>query len=94
MLDVRGFPVENPTQNLEPQVLDFRYAPYRWQTCIGLPDDPYKSIVGSDGGLYYDYGGGRFHDFKTRILARIDTEGTADEVFQRLHDARTPIVMT
>jgi len=94
VLDVRDFPVENPTQNLEPQVLDFRYAPYRWQTCIGLPDDPYKSIVGSDGGLYYDYGGGRFHDFKTRILAQIDTEGTADEVRQHLHDARTPVVIT
>ncbi len=74
-LQVKAFPLGGPTQNLQPQVVDFRFAPYRWQTCIGLPDDPHKSIVGSDGGLYYDYGGGRFYDFKTRVLAQLDTRG-------------------
>jgi len=94
VLQVETFPVQGPTQNLEPQVLDFRYAPYRWQTCIGLPDDPHKSIVGSDGGLYYDYGGGRFYDFKTLVLAQLDAAGVKGKVSQRLHDARTPIVTT
>jgi len=93
-LQVEAFPLQGPTQNLEPQSLDFRYAPYRWQTCIGLPDDPYKSIVGSDGGLYYDYGGGQFYDFKTRVLAQLDAEGAKGKVSQRLYSARTPIVIT
>ena len=93
-LQVKAFPLAGPTQSLQPQMADFRCAPYRWQTCTGLPDDPHKSIVGSDGGLYYDYGGGHFYEFKTRVLARIDTEGTSGKVTQRLHDARTPIVIT
>jgi len=94
LLEAKAFPLQGPTENLEPAVLDFRFAPYRWQTCIGLPDDPHKSIVGSDGGLYYGYGGGRFHDFKTRILASLDTTGPEGEIRQRLHDARTPVVVT
>jgi hypothetical protein len=94
LLEVKAFPLRGPVQNLQPQILDFRYAPYRWQTCLGLPDDPHKSIVGSDGGLYYDYGGGRFYDFKTRVLARLDAQGPKGQVSQRLHDARTPLVIT
>jgi len=93
-LRAKAFPLAGPTQNLQPQVADFRYAPYYWQMCIGLPDDSHKSIVGSDGGLYYDYGGGRFHEFKTRVLAQVDTQGTPGKVTQRLYDARTPIVIT
>ncbi len=93
-LQVKAFPLQGPTQKLEPQSLDFRYAPYRWQTCIGLPDDPHKSIVGSDGGLYYDYGGGQFYDFKTRVLARLDAEGVKGKVSQHLYNARTPMVIT
>ena len=94
LLEAKAFPLQGPTENFEPPVLDFRYAPYRWQTCISLPDDPHKSIVGSDGGLYYGYGGGRFHDFKTRILASLETTGPEGKIHQRLHDARTPIVVT
>jgi len=36
---------QGPAENLEKQKMDFRYAPKRWQACIGLPDDPHKSIV-------------------------------------------------
>ncbi len=93
-LQVKAFPLSGPTQNLQPQVVDFRYAPYRWQTCIGLPDDPHKSIVGSEGGLYYDYGGGSFYSFKTRVLAQLDAPGAKGKVSQRLYDARTPVVIT
>ena len=55
-LVVDRLPVAGPTEGLEPQVLDFRYQPDRWQTCIGLVDDPHKTMVGDDGGLYYEYG--------------------------------------
>ena len=81
-LVVDTFPLQGPTENLEPEVLDFRYQPGRWQACIGLPDDPYKTIVGSDGGLYYEYGkrGPEPYDngqgsFGTRVLAALEADG-------------------
>ncbi|NLH17779.1 MAG: hypothetical protein GX455_14475, partial [Phycisphaerae bacterium] len=82
-----------PAANLEPQLLDFRYAPSRWQTCIGLVDDPHKSIVGSDGGLYYQYGAGRFDGFGERILADLQGEGVA-KIEQSLLNTRCAIVKT
>ncbi|MHC4890530.1 MAG: hypothetical protein ACYTEO_13820 [Planctomycetota bacterium] len=94
LLEVRAFPVKGETKKLEPQILDFRYAPYRWQACIGLPDDPHKSIVGSDGGLYYEYGGGPYYDFKTRILAKLDAKGGIGKIRQSLRASRVPIVIT
>ncbi len=94
VLEAKVFPIKGPTDGLESQVLDFRYAPRRWQVCIGLPDDPHKTIVGSDGGLYYDYGRGRFHDFKTRILARLDTQGQKGKMTQSLVHPRIPIVVS
>ena len=84
---------EKPAGDLEPQVLDFRYAPSRWQTCIGLVDDPHKSIVGSDGGLYYQYGAGRFEGFGERI--RADLPGDEKAVIeQSLQSPRLPFVKT
>jgi len=94
LLEVKAFETQDQTGNLEEQTLDFRYSPKRWQACIGLPDDPHKSIVGSDGGLYYDYGGGRFYDFKVRVTADVETEGPQGEITQRLLDPRIPVVMT
>jgi hypothetical protein len=94
VLEAKVFPTKGPRGGLEPQVLDFRYAPQRWQVCIGLPDDPHKTIVGSDGGVYYDYGHGRFHDFKTRVLARLETQGQESRIRQSLTDPRIPIVAT
>jgi hypothetical protein len=94
LLEAKVFPFKGPTERLEPQKLDFRYGPRRWQACIGLPDDPHKSIVGSEGGLYYDYGGGRFYDFGTRILANLETQGPKSKINQSLWEPRIPIVIT
>ncbi|MBN1125145.1 MAG: hypothetical protein JXA82_09060, partial [Sedimentisphaerales bacterium] len=95
ILHIDSFPIRNPAHNLEPQELDFRYSPERWQVCIGLPDDPHKTIVGSDGGLYYDYGGGRFYDFTTRLLASLETNANSGgTIRQKLLHARIPIVIT
>ena len=94
LVEAKVFPFKGPTEGLEPQKLDFRYAPSRWQACIGLPDDPHKSMVGSDGGLYYDYGGGRFYGFGTRILADLETQGTKSKIEQSLWHPRIPIVVT
>ncbi|MCX6900277.1 MAG: hypothetical protein NT105_16465 [Verrucomicrobia bacterium] len=100
-LVLKSHPVENAAAKQEPEVLDFRYQPERWQTCIGLPDDPFKTIIGCDGGLYYDYGrsgpanytlgGGRFG---TRLLAALDVEGEATAKCQQLQSARVPVVTT
>ncbi|MHC4642551.1 MAG: hypothetical protein ACYS32_12975, partial [Planctomycetota bacterium] len=94
LVEAKVFPFKGPTEGLEPEKLDFRYAPGRWQACIGFPDDPHKSIVGSDGGLYYDYGGGQFYGFGTRILASLDTQGPKGRIKQSLFDPRIPIVIT
>lgn len=94
LIEAKSFALKGPSGSNEQQRLDFRYAPRRWQTNICLPDDPHKSIVGSDGGLYYDYGGGRYYDFKTRVLASIDSERPAGEIRQSLIDPRIPVVIT
>jgi hypothetical protein len=94
LIEARSFTLKGPLGSNEPQRLDFHYAPYRWQTNICLPDDPHKSIVGSDGGLYYDYGGGRYYDFKTRILASIDAESPAGKIRQSLLNPRIPVLIT
>ncbi len=100
-LVVEALPLQGPTEGLEPEVLDFRYQPGRWQACLGLPDDPYKTIVGGDGGLYYDYGqrGPEPYDngqgsFGTRILAELQAEGEAAPCRQSLHSPRVPLVIT
>jgi hypothetical protein len=94
ILQVEMIKPKGPIKSLEEQVLDFRYAPQRWQACIGLPDDPHKSIVGSDGALYYDFGGGRFLDFHTRVRAELETDGAQGYLAQRLLDPRIPVVIT
>src|SRR5580692_4008878 len=35
--------------------VDFRFAPWDFQSTICLPDDPAKTVVGKDGGLRYDF---------------------------------------
>lgn len=94
LLQVTGLDGTAPAQKAPDLKLDFCYAPKRWQTCLGLPDDPHKSIVGSDGGLYYDYGGGRFHDFKIRVQGDLETMGEEGVVRQRLVHPRIPVVIT
>jgi len=99
-LVLKSHPAER-VAGLEPEVLDFRYQPEQWQTCIGLPDDAFKTIVGRDGGLYYDFGkvgpanytvgNGRFG---TRLLAALISDGPAAALTQRLHSPRVPIVTT
>lgn len=93
-LEAKAFELKGPLENLKEQKLDFRYSPQRWQACIGLPDDPHKSIVGSDGGLYYNYGGGRFYDFDIRVTADVETEAKEDDIQQKLLNPRIPVVIT
>ncbi|MBE7559268.1 hypothetical protein HS125_10095 [bacterium] len=79
---------------LTPEVFDFRYAPYRWQGSICLPDDPHKSILGKDGALYYDFGRGRMFLFDTRVRGAIAGVSQLEWQGQELYHPRIPIVTT
>ncbi|MGO9202418.1 MAG: hypothetical protein ACLQM8_17975 [Limisphaerales bacterium] len=89
-------PLAGPVEHLEPEVLDFRYRPERWQACLGLPDDPFKTIVGSNGGLYYKFGKGppEYEQFQARLLADLEADGQKGALSQELYSARVPIVTT
>jgi hypothetical protein len=75
----------------EAPVIDFRYAPPDWQTCIGLPDDWQKTLVGKDGDLLYDFPG-KVGGFATRIV--VDLAGGSTWVRQELVSPRIPVVRT
>ena len=95
-LVLKRHPLAGPPEHLEPEVLDFRYRPERWQACLGLPDDPFKTIIGSNGGLYYKFGKGppEYEQFETRLLAELQAEGERGARVQELYSARVPIVTT
>lgn len=74
------------------RVVDFRYAPPDWQTCIGLSDDWQKTLVGKNGSLRYDYPGPH-GGFSTRITFGM-AGGASEWTGQELASARVPIVRT
>jgi hypothetical protein len=84
----------------EEQVLDFRYAPAWWQTCIGLPDDPQKTLVGREGQLLYNHSDpwvtgtppGPFFYFNACIQAGVQEGG--EWLGQKLASPKIPIVRT
>ena len=73
------------------QAIDFRYAPPWWQTSICLPDDWQKTLVGKDGELLYDWGGGQFYGFHTRISVTLPQ---SQWLKQELQSPRAAIVNT
>ncbi len=73
--------------------VDFRYAPHKWFTPIGLIDDWQKSLVDQDGRLTYDFGPGPYAVGKTTI-AVVPSSGPADTTLQTLFDPRIPVVLS
>ncbi|KAA6300849.1 MAG: hypothetical protein EZS26_003014 [Candidatus Ordinivivax streblomastigis] len=76
------------------QQVDYRYSPHWWQSCIGLPDDSYKTLAGPLGQLLYEYKG-RFYTgggFHTVVHFFADENEKINN--QRLYSARVPIVIT
>jgi len=92
------FPKTKPPQ--DSLILDFRYMPAWWQTCIGLPDDPQKTIVGREGQLLYNHSDpwvtgtpmGPFLYFNVCIQPSV--EERAEWVGQNLESPKIPIVRT
>jgi hypothetical protein len=72
-------------------LLDFRHAPPQWQTAVGLPDDPQKSLVNESGALLYHYGKGS-SGFATRIALEVVPNVLRQQ--QELYSPRVPIVRT
>ena len=72
-------------------MVDFRYAPPKWQSAICLPDDPQKSLVDDSGALLYHYGQGG-NEFATRIS--VETADNSVRQRQQLVLPRVPIVLT
>ena len=77
--------------------VDYRYAPQWHQSTTALPNDSYKTIVGPQGQLLYEYGGGRFfpypenNGFKTVIHMMADE----NQLFETdsLVSAKVPVVV-
>ena len=72
--------------------VDFRYALPWWQSAICLPDDPDKALVGKEGQVLLDFGGGGFRNFG--ICLQPDIIGGAKWVRQQTISARTPVMQT
>ena len=78
--------------------IDFRYAPaVRW-TCIGRPDDGYKSLVNETGTLLYGFEreASRFGTFrfKRTVAFRLQTDRNPVKIEQQTESARVPVVKT
>jgi len=72
--------------------VDFRYAPPWWQTAICLPDDSDKMLVGREGQLLLDFGGGGGRNFG--ICIQPELEGGTTWIRQQTVSPRAPIIQT
>lgn len=73
--------------------LDYRYAPSRWYTPIGLVDDWQKTLVNRNGELHYDFGPGPYIQPNTTVKVGLAGQQLSG-AHQYLEDARIPIVET
>lgn len=84
--------------NAQHLTVDYRYAPDWHLSTPALPDDSYKTLVGPQGQLLYDYGGKKFYAYALGKGFRTVIHMMADEnqLFQpqQLHSARIPIATT
>lgn len=78
--------------------VDYRYAPDWHLSTPALPDDSYKTLVGPQGQLLYDFGGKQFFAYALSKGFRTVIHLMADENQhfqpQSLHSARVPIATT
>lgn len=83
---------------LKPPDIDFRYAPAVSWSCIGRPDDPYKTLVNEQGALLYNFDrpGSRFGTFRfQRVISfRLQTDQAPSHVSQQTESGHSPVVRT
>jgi hypothetical protein len=89
---IAGCKAELKTTN-EVSKVTFEYAPPEWQTCIGLPDDAQKSLVGKPGQLLYEYQAPyAFYYLNTEIYHSLGNE--TEWIKQENLTPKIPIVVT
>ena len=72
--------VSLPAAHAQTRYVDYRFAPQWCQTTPAFPDDSFKTLVGAQGQLLYDWGGGKFFPisvndgFKTVIHMMADED--------------------
>ena len=72
--------------------VDYRFAPQLARSTPAFADDSYKTLVGPQGQLLYNYGRGRFYDgFKTVIHMLADENQKFDTA--TLLSSRVPVVV-
>lgn len=78
--------------------VDYRYAPDWHQSTPALPEDTYKTLVGPQGQLLYDFGGNRFFTYTTGLGFKTIIQMMADEnqcfKKQTLYSSKVPIPIT
>ncbi|MEM7107341.1 MAG: hypothetical protein AAF519_03875 [Bacteroidota bacterium] len=86
--------------------VDFRYQPREWQTCYGLKDDLYKSMIADDGSLWYGFQFGTNHigfpypnycwernkGYSTALIPQFINQGYPDSLHQVIESEKLPIV--
>lgn len=85
---------ESPALNPSMIPLKFSASPLWWQSCISVPDEADKVLLGREGGLLFDYErkGTGHRGFRTVIEPGLLEEHAFRA--QSLEDPRTPIVTT
>jgi hypothetical protein len=81
------------------RVIDFRHAPPSRWTCIGRPDDLFKTVVREDGALLYDYvhptkGGRLSGTFHTIMEFGLPADRPPMDITQASDDPGNSIVVT
>lgn len=87
-----------PSFGQNPLYVDFRYAPDWHVTSICMPDDTFKTLVGPQGQLLYDFGGKKFFAYENVDGFQSVFHVLADEAIkfrsQKLYSPKVPIVET
>lgn len=93
-----SFIVSISSLSAQMQRVDYRYAPEWFASCIALPDDTCKTVVGPLGQMLYNFGGEKFYPYSNNKGFHTVVHFFADENIkinhQRLYSPRVPIVIT
>jgi hypothetical protein len=86
--------------------IDYKYQPREWQTCYGLKDDYYKSMIDKDGGLWYNFAYGnhigfpydnycyeRNKGYRLAIFPQLILPEDTSKRHQKMHSAKEPVII-
>ena len=86
------------SSSAEERWVDYRFAPKWFESSICFPDDSFKSLVGADGQLLYDYGAKKYFPYACNVGFSTVVHVLADENVkfqgQRLESSKVPGVIT